>query len=292
MALTLQPFGELVVHIDESWSFANGPISGRSCTTFHEVVWDNDAFRARSVWANGSYQIGPEVAEPNIRVMFRAGDGTLIYLDYLVRVHMPTHVLAPGTPGKTPALLSGRLEIDEAHPELAWLNRTHVVGEGTLDMTAKTQSYDMFVVRWDGDLGPVARGLIVVADFDVIVVGSGAAGLAAATNAATAGARVLVAESEQRTGGSSRLSDAILQAAGTSPRARGGDRRHAGRHVRVLPDPEPLAGRDRARTPRSATTLRASSSGSAPSASSSVRSSSPGTSPCRTGTPRWVGVRP
>ncbi len=52
-------------------------------------------------------------------------------------------------------------------------------------------------------------------DFDVIVVGSGAAGLAAAATAAGDGARVLVVESEKRTGGSSRLSDAILQAAGT-----------------------------------------------------------------------------
>jgi hypothetical protein len=156
MTLTLQPFGQLVVYIDQSWSFDNGPISGRSCTTFREVTWINDAFTARSVWANGSYQTGPEVAEPNIRVLFRADDGTLIYLDYLVRVHLPTHTLAPGAPDKTPALLSGRLEIDEAHPDLAWLNRTHVVGEGDLDLTAKTQTYEMFVMRWDGDLGPRA----------------------------------------------------------------------------------------------------------------------------------------
>jgi hypothetical protein len=154
VTLNLQPFGQLVVHIDESWSFDNGPISGRSCTTFREVTWSNDAFTALSLWANGSYQTGPEVAEPNIRVLFRSSDGTLIYLDYLVRVHLPTHTLPPGAPEKTPALLSGRLEIDEAHPNLAWLNRTHVVGEGDLDLTAKTQSYDMFVMRWHGDLGP------------------------------------------------------------------------------------------------------------------------------------------
>ena len=56
---------------------------------------------------------------------------------------------------------------------------------------------------------------MVAPDFDVIVVGSGAAGLAAAAIAGAEGARVLVVESERRTGGSSRLSDAILQAAGT-----------------------------------------------------------------------------
>ena len=51
---------------------------------------------------------------------------------------------------------------------------------------------------------------------DVVVVGSGAAGLAAAAQAAEQGAHVLVAEAEARTGGSSRLSGCWIQAAGTS----------------------------------------------------------------------------
>jgi len=53
-------------------------------------------------------------------------------------------------------------------------------------------------------------------DYDVIVVGSGAAGLAAAVAAADAGASVLVVESQKRTGGSSRLSGGHFYAAGTS----------------------------------------------------------------------------
>jgi fumarate reductase flavoprotein subunit len=53
-------------------------------------------------------------------------------------------------------------------------------------------------------------------DFDVVVVGSGAAGLAAAWAASAAGARTLVVESEGTTGGSSRLSGCWIQAAGTS----------------------------------------------------------------------------
>ncbi len=53
-------------------------------------------------------------------------------------------------------------------------------------------------------------------DYDVIVVGSGAAGLAAAVAAADAGASVLVVESEKRVGGSSRLSGGHFYAAGTS----------------------------------------------------------------------------
>ncbi len=53
-------------------------------------------------------------------------------------------------------------------------------------------------------------------DYDVIVVGSGAAGLAAAVAAADAGASVLVVESQKRPGGSSRLSGGHFYAAGTS----------------------------------------------------------------------------
>ena len=53
-------------------------------------------------------------------------------------------------------------------------------------------------------------------DFDVGVIGSGAAGLAAALAAAEAGASVLVVESETQVGGSSRLSGGHFYAAGTS----------------------------------------------------------------------------
>lgn len=52
-------------------------------------------------------------------------------------------------------------------------------------------------------------------DFDVIVVGSGAAGLSAALAAAEDGASVLVAESEGIVGGSSRLSGGLMMGAGT-----------------------------------------------------------------------------
>ncbi len=53
-------------------------------------------------------------------------------------------------------------------------------------------------------------------DFDVIVVGSGAAGLSAALAAADAGASVLVVEGDTQVGGSSRLSGGHFYAAGTS----------------------------------------------------------------------------
>jgi fumarate reductase flavoprotein subunit len=55
-----------------------------------------------------------------------------------------------------------------------------------------------------------------VIDYDVIVVGTGVAGLSAAALAADAGARVLMVEAAARTGGSSALSDGVFYAAGTS----------------------------------------------------------------------------
>ncbi len=53
-------------------------------------------------------------------------------------------------------------------------------------------------------------------DYDVAVIGSGAAGLAAAVAAADAGASVVVLEADTRVGGSSRLSGGHFYAAGTS----------------------------------------------------------------------------
>lgn len=52
-------------------------------------------------------------------------------------------------------------------------------------------------------------------DYDVVVVGSGAAGLCAAAEAAERGASVLVAESEHVPGGASRFSAGVVMAAGT-----------------------------------------------------------------------------
>ena len=59
-------------------------------------------------------------------------------------------------------------------------------------------------------------------DYDVIVIGSGAAGLSAAVAAADAGASVLVVEGDTRVGGSSRLSGGHFYAAGTSAQEEAG----------------------------------------------------------------------
>lgn len=67
-------------------------------------------------------------------------------------------------------------------------------------------------------------------DYDVIVVGAGGAGLSAAHEAAKAGARVLLCEAGDRTGGSTAMSGGVVYAAGTSLQRQAG----------VTDDPESL----------------------------------------------------
>lgn len=60
-------------------------------------------------------------------------------------------------------------------------------------------------------------------DYDVIVIGSGAAGLSAAVAAASQGASVLVVEADTQVGGSSRLSGGHFYAAGTPVQTEAGE---------------------------------------------------------------------
>ncbi|MEW6472239.1 MAG: FAD-dependent oxidoreductase [Actinomycetota bacterium] len=59
-------------------------------------------------------------------------------------------------------------------------------------------------------------------DYDVVVVGSGVAGLSAALEASNAGCSVLLVESQGQLGGSSALSGGIIMAAGTSVQRQAG----------------------------------------------------------------------
>ena len=59
-------------------------------------------------------------------------------------------------------------------------------------------------------------------DYDVVVIGAGGAGLAAAVSAAEAGARVLIVEAADKPGGSTALAGGSFMAAGTSVQAAAG----------------------------------------------------------------------
>lgn len=92
--LKLMPLGQLVLHVDQSWEM-NGPIWTRSVTSMKFAEWNCDLFRLRSLWANGSYQKGKDVAQVTVRALFR-------------------------------------IEADESVEKYRWLNRTQVVGKGYL----------------------------------------------------------------------------------------------------------------------------------------------------------------
>jgi hypothetical protein len=142
MNLNLEPMGKLVLHVDQSWS-TPGPIWVRSCTTFKYATWSGEQLNLRSLWGNGSYMKGADVAEVNVRVLFEDDEGTRLYLDYVVRTDMPLH-----EKGEAPAIMSGRFEVDDRIKRYAWLNRTHVVGKAFLNYENMTQNYDMYVLRW------------------------------------------------------------------------------------------------------------------------------------------------
>ncbi|WP_145771939.1 hypothetical protein [Denitratisoma oestradiolicum] len=143
MGLKLKPLGTLALHTAGSWSF-NGPIWNRSATEMKRVEWNCELFKLKSLWANGTYQKGPSVAQVNVRVLLEDADGIKLFLDYLVRTDMPLHM-----EGKHPVIMSGRIEVDDAVEKYRWLNRTQVVGKGYLNKERNLQTYEMYALAWD-----------------------------------------------------------------------------------------------------------------------------------------------
>lgn len=109
-----------------------------------QVEWDSELFKLKGLWANGTYQKGPSVAQVNVRVLFEDADGIKLFLDYLVRTDMPLHMQ-----GKHPVIMSGRIEVDDAVEKYRWLNRTQVVGKGYLNKDRNLQTYEMYALAWD-----------------------------------------------------------------------------------------------------------------------------------------------
>jgi hypothetical protein len=154
MSLALQPMGTLVIEAERSWRY-EGDFGGRTCASFKSLVWTNDLFTAVAVWSNGTYRMGTEVGAPEIRALLRTTDGMHIYLEYAVRIHLPTHALRDSSPAKSPAIMSARMDVEAGFEDYRWLNRTQVVGCGSVQIEpTPTMTYDVQVLRWPGDTGP------------------------------------------------------------------------------------------------------------------------------------------
>jgi hypothetical protein len=140
MALQLRPLGHLVVHPNESYQ-SPGPIADRSATLMRSARWKCELFELEAAGGFGSYLSGPHAAEVNVRLVFRASDGLVLFLDYVARGHMPTHAA-----GRTPVFMSGRVDVDPRVAKLAWLNQTQVVGRGMLTTSPLAQTYEMYAL--------------------------------------------------------------------------------------------------------------------------------------------------
>ncbi|WP_246623792.1 hypothetical protein [Sphingomonas colocasiae] len=142
MTMKLRPFGTLDVFPDFSVSH-DGPIATRLAARLGRVDWRNDALGAVSLSVGmGSYLQGPHAAHVTVRMALKAGDGTPFFFQYVSVGDMAAHLR-----GEAPIMLTGQIEIDPAHPTLAWLNQVQLVGRGMLTMDPVCQSYEMAILE-------------------------------------------------------------------------------------------------------------------------------------------------
>ena len=79
--------------------------------------------------------------EIEVRTMLRTREGALLFFHYVGRADLESH-----SAGTTPVITAGRVEAPEPGPH-AWLNDTQLVGKGMLDLTAGTQTYELYAPR-------------------------------------------------------------------------------------------------------------------------------------------------
>lgn len=155
MSLVLESMGTLVIDVDQSWQVET-EFGGRTCAALAGARWTNDHFTAEALWINGTYRHGGEAGAPEIRAPLQTADGIRLYLEYAVRLHLPTHTLPSDDPERSAAVMTGRIDVERGPADLAWLNLTQVTGIGTvqLERAGPAMTYAMQVLRWPGDTGP------------------------------------------------------------------------------------------------------------------------------------------
>jgi hypothetical protein len=140
LGFDLEPMGQIVVEVEQgaSWAFQDGPFGVRSCTTFRGIVWKTPSFEAKSLWSNGTYRSGGEVADAEIRAMLRTDDETLMYLRYSARFRLT---------GKPSFTLTGQVEASAKSPRFRWTDLAQIVGVGELDTSTWLLTYDVGVIH-------------------------------------------------------------------------------------------------------------------------------------------------
>jgi hypothetical protein len=137
----LEPMGQIVVEIEQgaSWAFQDGPFGARSCTSFRGVVWKAPFFEARSLWSNGTYRSGGEVADAEIRAMLQTDDQTLMFLRYFARFSLVDR--------RASFTLAGQVEASAKSPRFKWTDFAQIVGVGALDTSTWLLTYDVGVLH-------------------------------------------------------------------------------------------------------------------------------------------------
>ncbi|MHB8530616.1 MAG: hypothetical protein ACYC8V_14045 [Caulobacteraceae bacterium] len=137
----LEPMGQIVVEVEQgaSWAFRDGPFGLRSCTSFRGIAWKAPSFEAKSLWANGTYRSGGEVADAEIRAMLQADDQTLMYLRYVARFSLVERGAS--------FTLTGQVEASAKSPRFKWTDFAQIVGVGKLDTSTWLLTYDVGAVH-------------------------------------------------------------------------------------------------------------------------------------------------
>jgi hypothetical protein len=90
----------------------------------------------------GGYVMGPEIANVDVRLAFHDPEGVNLFLDYRSRVSMPALMAQ-----KPAAYLSGHVDVDDTAKKYAWLNRTQIVGRGTMNAAERTVTYELYALE-------------------------------------------------------------------------------------------------------------------------------------------------
>jgi len=125
-----------------------GPRGRRTVTHFDAASWECELFKAKSLWANGTYlESASGITEPEIRIMFETDQGELLFFHYIARVDLQKQA----TGEVSGPLSTGTVETDAER--LLWLNETAIVGDGlfTVEDQGMSMVYKVYALERIGE---------------------------------------------------------------------------------------------------------------------------------------------